>query len=77
MSTQRLGLLGVSRPPHPRTHLPVFPSQSLTDLSKDALAINLVFGENLTSLMSCWCPAKAVKTDYHMKHKNNTAHMDT
>ena len=57
----RLGQLGVSRPPHTHTHLPVFPSQSLTDLSKDALAINLVFGENLTSLMSCWCPAKAVR----------------
>lgn len=37
-------------------YFPFFPSQSLTDLSKEALATSLVSGENRTSLMSCWCP---------------------
>lgn len=37
-------------------YFPFFPSQSLTDLSNEALATSLVSGENRTSLMSCWCP---------------------
>jgi len=37
-------------------YLPVVPSQSLTDLSKDALAMSLASGEKHTWLTSCWCP---------------------
>lgn len=38
------------------TYLPVFPSHSLTDLSKEALAMILVSGEKRTSLIRAWCP---------------------
>lgn len=38
------------------SYFPVFPSHSFMDLSKEALARSRVSGENLTSLMSCWCP---------------------
>lgn len=40
------------------TDFPVFASQSLTDLSKEALAMSLASGEKLTSMISCWCPKK-------------------
>ena len=36
-----------------RTYFPFLPSQSFTDLSNEALAINLVSGENCTSFISC------------------------
>jgi hypothetical protein len=39
-----------------KTYFPVFPSHNFTDLSNDALAISRVSGENLTSLINCWCP---------------------
>lgn len=38
------------------TYFPVRPSQSLTDLSKEALAMRRVSGEKHTWLMSCWWP---------------------
>ena len=38
---------------HSLTDFPVFASQSFTDLSKEALAMNRVSGEKLTSMMSC------------------------
>ena len=38
---------------HKHTYFPVLPSHTLTDLSKEALAISLASGEKSTSLMSC------------------------
>ncbi len=45
---------------------PVFPSQILIDLSKDADAINRESGENFTSFTNCWWPimrAETIKID--------------
>ena len=39
-----------------KTYFPVLPSHSLIDLSNEALASNLVSGENRTSFINCWCP---------------------
>lgn len=37
-------------------YFPLQPSQSLTDLSNDPLAMNLPSGENATHMTCCWCP---------------------